>query len=677
MSFAYPEFLLALAAISVPIIIHLFNFRRFKKIYFSDIRFLKDVEIETKSRNQLKNLLVLLSRILAVAFLVMAFSRPFLPSADNQDAEKSNSIVVYIDNSFSMNAQGESGILLEEAKAKAIEIGSAYKSGVHLHLLTNDFKPQFFRKLSFEEFKNEVASVRSSPQLRTFNQIVSRANGVYESGASKSLYFISDIQEVTSIPTEYLSDSLLTIYTVPIQAIINANIYIDSCWFDSPSRLPSQLDKLNVRIRNSGTENVENISVKLLINGVQRAVGTSNVPADSYEDVELAFTNAQSGMQLVELTIQDYPITYDDNYFLSFSLTNQINILSVNGGEASSYANNLFSAEANFNLTNATDNDLDYSILNSVNLVILNEVPRFSSGMIQEMMNYVELGGNLMIIPAIKPDLASTNELLLAIGSRQLTAIDSSKLKVDGVNLQSTLYKNVFTEWQERINLPTVSKHFVTKSSSRVSSERLMTLENGQSFLSSFTKGKGRSFVLTSALKDDWTNFHRHALFVPTLYNIALNSVTNGVSKEIIGSNDMIATKSRADKSEVLEVENLATESFFVPERVSRPEGTGIVVHNQIKEDGHYLLRSQEGDTIQPLSFNFNRDESDMNFLTPTEFKESILSFGAHRMEIIYGKAETLKSQVQELHDGKQLWRWFLLLALICLLFETILIRIL
>ncbi|MDC0304147.1 BatA domain-containing protein, partial [Flavobacteriales bacterium] len=371
MSFAYPEFLLALAAVSVPIIIHLFNFRRFKKVYFSDIRFLKDVEIETKSRNQLKNLLILLSRILAVAFLVMAFARPLLPSADNQVAGKSSSIVVYIDNSFSMNAQGESGILLEEAKAKAIEIGSAYKNGVHLHLLTNDFKPQYFRKLSFEEFKNEVASVQSSPQLRTFNQIVSRAGGVYESDASKSLYFISDIQEVTSTPNESLSDSLLSIYTVPVQAIINANIYIDSCWFNSPSRLPSQLDKLNVRIRNSGTENVENISVKLLLNGVQRAVGTSNVPADSYEDVELAFTNAQSGMQLVELTIQDYPITYDDNYFLSFSLTNQINILSVNGEEASSYVNNLLSAEANFNLTNATDNDLDYSILNSADLVIL------------------------------------------------------------------------------------------------------------------------------------------------------------------------------------------------------------------------------------------------------------------------------------------------------------------
>ena len=118
MSFAYPEFLFALAAISVPIIIHLFNFRRFKKVYFSDIRFLKDVEIETKSRNKLKNLLILLSRILTIAFLVLAFARPVIPTGKNPDLN-SNSIVVYIDNSFSMGSEGSDGNLLEEAKSKA------------------------------------------------------------------------------------------------------------------------------------------------------------------------------------------------------------------------------------------------------------------------------------------------------------------------------------------------------------------------------------------------------------------------------------------------------------------------------------------------------------------------------------------------------------------------------
>lgn len=677
MSFAYPEFLLALAAISVPIIIHLFNFRRFKKVYFSDIRFLKDVEIETKSRNKLKNLLILFSRILAIAFLVMAFARPFIPSGDNQSEGTRSSVVVYIDNSFSMNAEGEEGNLLEEAKAKAIEVGSAYKNGADLHLLTNDFDPRHFRNLSFEEFKNEVAAVQSSPQLRTFDNIVSRANGIFDSGTTKMVYYISDIQASTSTPSDLLNDSLLNIYAIPVQASISANIYIDSCWFSSPSRFPTQPDVLNVRLRNSGTENVENVSIKFLLNNVQRSVGTANVTANSYEDVEMVFTNAEQGIQLAEVIIQDYPITYDDNYYLSYGLADQINILSINGTDASEFASNLFQTEVNFNLTSVADGDLDYSVLNSTDLVLCNSVHRFSSGMTQELMNYVMGGGSVLFIPAKNPDLASTNELLLAIGAQKLLRSDSNKLKVEGVNLQSALFKNVFTEWEDRIDLPSTSKHFIAESSSRSASENLMTLANGQPFLKSYKKGNGTAYVLASALNDSWTNFHRHALFVPTLYNMALNSITNGVSHEVIGSNQMITVNSKLDNLNVLEIRGIDSDRSFAPERISTVGGTGVVVHDQISKAGQYLLNSESGDTIQALSFNYNRIESDMNFLSVDEFKEIANGLGAIHFEIIEGKAETLANQVQEIHDGKQLWRLFLLITLLCLLFETILIRIL
>ena len=677
MSFAYPEFLFALAAISVPIIIHLFNFRRFKKVYFSDIRFLKDVEIETKSRNKLKNLLILLSRILAVAFVVMAFARPFIPSGTTQKDNNTSSVVVYVDNSFSMNAEGEFGNLLEEAKSKAIEIGSAYKNGADLRLLTNDFEPRHFRNLSFEEFKNEVASIQASPQLRTLDDVVSRTSGMFDVADSKNLYFVSDIQSSTSTLLETITDSLINIYLIPVQAPVNANIYIDSCWFNSPSRLPLQPDDLVVRVRNSGTENAENISIKLMLNGVQRSVGTANIVATSYEDVVLSFTNADNGLQRAEISLQDYPITYDDKYFLSYTLSNQINILSIDGANASDYASNLFQTEDNFNLVQVSDGDLDYSILKSMDLVVCNAIPRFSSGMTQEIMNYVSTGGSLLFIPSEKPNLNSINELLMAIGAQKFVSKDSVKIKVEGVNLQSTTFKNVFTEWEDRIDLPSATKHFVSGNSTNVDSERLMTLANGHSFLNSYSVANGRSYVLTSALKDSWTNFHRHALFVPTLYNIALNSVTNGVSKEVIGSNELIEIKERLENSEIFIIESLDGSLSFVPERVSRSGGTGVVVHNQIKNNGHYLLNAENGDTIQALSFNYNRAESDMNFLAPTELQELAGNLGYVNIEIVEGKAESLSSQIEELHNGKQLWRIFLLIALLCLLFETLLIRIL
>ncbi|MDP6908883.1 MAG: BatA domain-containing protein, partial [Flavobacteriales bacterium] len=229
MSFVYPEFLFALAAISVPIIIHLFNFRRFKKIYFSDIRFLKNVEIETKSRNQLKNLLILLSRILAVAFLVLAFAQPVIPTSNTQSNGTSDKVVIYVDNSFSMNGTGETGTLLEEAISKALEIASVYANEAELRLLTNDFDPQHFRNLTFEEFKSEVTSVGPSPQVRTLEEVLSRAQGSINVGESLSIHLLSDLQSNTSSLENYTTDSLSTVYVIPVKPEIQSNIYIDSC----------------------------------------------------------------------------------------------------------------------------------------------------------------------------------------------------------------------------------------------------------------------------------------------------------------------------------------------------------------------------------------------------------------------------------------------------------------
>lgn len=676
MSFAYPEFLFALAAISVPVIIHLFNFRRFKKVYFSDIRFLKDVEIETKSRNKLKNLLILLSRMLAITFLVLAFARPVIPTGTKAPAAN-NSVVVYIDNSFSMSGDGEEGNLLEEAKAKAIEVGSAYSNGAELRLLTNDFDPRHFRNLSFEEFKNEVSAVQSSPVVRTFNEVASRTTGSTGVNTATSLYYISDLQSKTTTPTESISDSLLSIYVIPVETQVESNLFIDSCWFESPSRLPMQPDKLMVRVRNTGNSEVENLSVKLNLNGVQRAVGTATIAPESFEDLELAFTNSERGIQFAEVSIQDYPITYDDHYYLSFNLANTINILSINGESASKAVTRVFDSEANFNITEASNVGLDYSALNSSDLVICNGVPSFSSGMVQELMRFVNDGGSLLFIPGEKADLNSTNELLLALGAEQLTASDSTKLKVEGVNLKSEVFKNVFTQWEERIDLPVVNKHYGTTTATTSSSERLMTLANGEPLLTSYRSGKGRSYVLASAIKDGWTNFHRHALFVPALYNMALNSVNNGMSAETIGSDRFIPVHSKLTDAEILEVTRSGTNESFVPERVARTEGNGILVHDQVRNDGQFVLKTEAGDTLQPVSFNYNRSESDMHFLSTEELTQKASELGISNLQIVDGSTENIANQVKELHDGKQLWRLFLILALLALLAETILIRIL
>src|SRR4051812_4148008 len=122
MNFLYPGFLFALLAIAIPIVIHLFNFRKFKKIYFSNVQFLKEAKEQSSSHEKLKNLLVLLSRILAIIFLVLAFARPFISSGLRSSPSLRNVVSIYIDNSYSMETVNKEGSLLDEAKRKVKEI---------------------------------------------------------------------------------------------------------------------------------------------------------------------------------------------------------------------------------------------------------------------------------------------------------------------------------------------------------------------------------------------------------------------------------------------------------------------------------------------------------------------------------------------------------------------------
>ena len=116
MNFLYPGFLFALLTIAIPIVIHLFNFRKFKKVYFSNVQFLKEAKEQNSSREKLKHLLVLLCRVLAIIFLVLAFARPFISSGDGFSPSARNVVNIYIDNSYSMETVNKEGSLLDEAK---------------------------------------------------------------------------------------------------------------------------------------------------------------------------------------------------------------------------------------------------------------------------------------------------------------------------------------------------------------------------------------------------------------------------------------------------------------------------------------------------------------------------------------------------------------------------------
>ena len=262
MSFTYPAFLFALSAIAIPIIIHLFNFRKFKTVYFSNVLFLKEVKQETQAKSKLKHLLVLATRILAITFLVLAFAQPFIPRENSKVVIGDKAISIFIDNSFSMDAINKNGTLLDEAKKRALEIASAYKPTDRFQLLTNDFEGKHQRLVNKEEFIELLDEVKISPATRSISEIASRQMDVLQdAGKNKISFIVSDFQKSIVNLSQLKNDTTVHFEFVPLIAAEKSNVYIDTCWFESPVRQYNQVERLHVRIKNVSDKTLENNSI--------------------------------------------------------------------------------------------------------------------------------------------------------------------------------------------------------------------------------------------------------------------------------------------------------------------------------------------------------------------------------------------------------------------------------
>ncbi|NQU52809.1 MAG: BatA domain-containing protein, partial [Bacteroidetes bacterium] len=310
MKFLFPTFLFALFTVAIPIIIHLFSFRQYKTVYFSNVSFLKDIKKESKKKSRIKQLLLLIARILTLIFLVFAFSQPYIPT--NQDAKKqANQLVaVYIDNSFSMNALSEQGQLLEVARNKAVEICLAYPAGTKFRLFTNDLEPKHQHNFNKEQFIQQVAAIQTSPIVVPHSLIYNRfAMQVQETeNTDKSLYFISDFQQ-TVTDQENFSDETIFSYYLPLVPNQVANLYIDSCWVEVPAHRINQEEEIFVRIKNSSDQNYQNLPLKLVLNDSIKSITNFTVSAQNEIIANLKYNNNSSGSQLGKIEISDYPFT--------------------------------------------------------------------------------------------------------------------------------------------------------------------------------------------------------------------------------------------------------------------------------------------------------------------------------------------------------------------------------
>ena len=682
MQFIYPSFLFALAALAIPVIIHLFNFRKFKKIYFTNVKFLREIKQETQSKSQLKHLLILLARILAIAFLVFAFAQPYIPVSKILKVSGDKVVSIFIDNSFSMDAQGKAGSLLDQAKKNAQEVLAAYKPSDRFQLLTNDFEGKHQRLLNKEEFTEMLQEVKSTASVKSVSEILSRQFDLLNTSdsKSKSAYIISDFQKTNYNLLNAKNDSSVQVTLIPLEGNSKNNVYIDSCWFTTPLQQINKAVLLNVRISNASDAEVENAPIKLFINKQQKALASFTVNAHSDVTVQLSFTCKETGIQNAQLQITDYPITFDDNYYLSFDVARQISILSINEENESNSINSLFARDSSFKLTNASQKNIDYASFSKNNFIILNELKSISSGLAQELKRFVNAGGSLLIFPNNETELVSYQSFLTSVNANFYISLDTANTRVDKINLAHTIYDDVFDKKKngaENIDLPVVLSHYVINNTSHSNIEYLMRLQNGEVFLGKNNFGKGKIYLSSVPLNNTFSNFTKHAMFVPTLYKMALYSVSPSKLFYTIGKDDLVEiNNSSLTGDDVYHLKSVTGNFDIVPEHKVYESGTKINLHEQLKIADNYLLTANK-DTMIGLAFNYDRKESNLDCYDNTALEAMINKSGSTNFTLLSGSAKDLTTSLRELNQGKRYWKWCIVLVLIFLASEAALIRFL
>lgn len=694
MQFLFPAFLSAIAVISVPIIIHLFYFRRFKRVYFTNVRFLKEVKEETSNRQKLRNLLVLLMRCLAIAAMVLAFAQPFIPlSSDVKKGERA--VSVFVDNSFSMNALSQDAPLLELAKQRARDIVSAYGVTDRFQILTNDFEGRDQRLVSKEDALSRIEEIRTSPASRDLSKVLIRQQQCLNTGKqeNKTAFVVSDFQTNVADVTSF-RDSLIDVKLVPMRAVQERNVSVDSAWFENPVQILNQPANLFVKLSNRSDEEATDIRLSLRHDGQTKPVGAVSIPARGTRLDTVSFTILHSGWHEAKLSLTDYPVQFDDDYFLTFYVAERINVLAVNGSGQNKFLDNAFLGAKYFRLDNADARSLDYSKFADYQLIVLNELPSVSSGLANELKTFCQNGGNVLAFPSQSAELSSYDAFLQNFAAGNLGAFEPTPRQASQINTEEYAFRDVFLNKSANLRLPNTQGNFKL---APARGEQILTYRDGSAFLAKFSQGEGALYFCAAPLNEQISDLVRNGeIFVPMLFKMAIAGTKGRQIAYTIGKDEVLEAKhkvsasgetnyklrqtvdgarSTADGAANREpsTNNRAPSTEFIPEQRIFGSKVLLTPGTQVRDAGWYQLHLQGDSTLAEFAFNYDRKESDLTFKTDEALAEGLPA----NMKVLATNAEANFSQVvDEQERGIVLWRWCVVFALLFLALEVLFLRL-
>jgi len=663
MKFLHPEFLFGLLAVAIPVIIHLFNFRKAKKIYFSNTRFIQEVKKSTSSKRRLKHLLILFSRILFITFLVLAFAQPIIPSKSGMQG--SENVYIYIDNSLSMtNTTSEGNRGLDIGLGTVEKLIDIYPANTNYKILTNDFAPFSNTLKSRDEVSELLTEIRRSDVSRSFQELYNRLNTnvLGSESDSREIYYISDFQKST-FGSEHLNpDTANPVFLIPIRLENYSNVFIDTVYLENPFLMGDESNMLHVVIKNSGEDDVDELSIKFYMNDIQNSSSSLNIEGNSSYNYSIDLSMPLEKINRVRLDFEEFPVSFDNEYYLILNKSDRINVLEIKSETKSTTIEKVFGNQAIFNFKTQHISNIDYSLINQSDLVILNGLNEVEQSLEDVIKSYHANGGSVLLIPGEHPDIISYQNLATV---RIKPSLELGKLELKEPTMANPFFDKIFESTEKNIQMPSVLP-VIQWSEERKS---LLEIKSGQSYLSEV---KPKFYLLAAPLTDEYSTFQKHALFVPVMYRLASMSkeVSNELSYKVSDNlidlkldslNRKSVYKLRSDENEYIPGQRVSGDHLLM----DLPKYT---LHN-----GFYDLYADDN-YLTTLAINIDKRESMLDTYSVENLKEL---FSDYKNVSIFDVLNSKKAEkeIKKIKFGTPLWKYALILSLLFLLSEVLLIR--
>ena len=695
------------AAAAIPILVHLISKSQHREVKWGAMHLIELTLKSQQRRLRFEHWLLMLLRCAIPILLALCMARPILKGPAALWSNAKTSLLVVLDNSYSLDFKGAGGTNFEKARDTAAELVQELQRGsdVNVVLMSDPKTPLYDTSV----FNTEAVAEELKAMQAGFGQ--AQVSTALEHGAEQLLnmnhphrevVLISDFQRI-SWPTEEGEAALrtrvgqqlqglemppnLTLFHVGVEG--RENVCVETV---STSHLLlgiNQTVTVQASLRNYGERNHE--ALRVIFHADGKPVDEQQIPLGAGERRQVRFRHSfdTPGSHVIEVATDADSLKADNIFRASIPVWDKVPVLVINGapdteplkGETDflQIALQPYREGGEPDLVDLLESriinvaDFNAAAIGDTRVVVLANVSQLQRSQLNELQTFVKDGGGLMIFGGNQLDQRWYNEQLLPYGllparlgevadkrddpepfTRMVVQrFDHPALKIFSNPRNGDLASAEVRQWHRTVEDP--DNELVRP---------LARLETGDAFLLEKIYGNGRVLFCATACDDAWSSLPLRPFFVPFSQRLCTYLASSVMPSRNLGVNEKAVAHFPADQAgQEVVVTDTENEQYTLP--IELRGGRGVATFEETARPGLYTMQGPTGEAIH-FVVNTRRSESDLKQLTQEERRGVAAAMNA---DLVHDLGE-YRDLDHTRRFGQEIWKPIFALVLFFLFFE-------